>query len=308
MKKFIRNFALFSVISISVLIGLVYRYADGTIDSFYLRFTTPPAKSLIIGSSRPAQGIQPHHLEKGLEDIDYEGPFLNFSFTTENSPFGPYYYEAIKKKLNPKAKDGIFIIGVDPWQFSVDQGNKNDPRRFREADYAPGNMTFMSMDPNFEYLIKNFDGGFREIIRNRRDPYRRLHKNGWLQINIDTSSVDLKERMYDTAESYIQMGNDRNFSTVRLDYLDKKIELFKKHGSVFLVLMPVSEAVREAEEIFIPNFSKMMENLAGEKGVTYLDFTSYSNSYLYTDGHHLYKDDGARFSLLLAERLKSHLE
>lgn len=303
MKKFIINLTIFSIVCISVLVSLVFIYADGTIDSFYLRFTTPPAKSLILGSSRPAQGIQPHHLEEGLRGVDYEGPILNFSFTTENSPFGPYYYEAIKKKLNPNTKNGIFIIGVDPWQFSVDKENEDDPRNFREADFAPGNMKYLSMDPNFEYLIKNFDGGFRELIRNRKDPYRRLYENGWLEINIDTSRIDLEERMYNVAGSYIQMSYERSFSDIRFEYLVKKIELLKKHGSVFLVLMPTSVAVRDAEEMFIPGFSEMMKELALEKNVNFLDFTIDSDNYTYTDGHHLYKDDGARFSSVLAEVL-----
>ena len=94
MKRFILQLALI----LSVLIGcifLVLNKADGGTDPFYIRFTTPKQQNLILGTSRAAQGLQPH-----VFDSICNVNFYNYSFTIAHSPYGPTYLNSIKKKLN----------------------------------------------------------------------------------------------------------------------------------------------------------------------------------------------------------------
>ena len=55
------------LVQISIFIGIcslsfiaIFSLADGATDAFYLKFATPKQSSLIVGSSRAAQGIIPN--------------------------------------------------------------------------------------------------------------------------------------------------------------------------------------------------------------------------------------------------------
>ena len=89
MKLFIKKILAFTllIIIIHLILGLT---ADGTTDDFYLRFTSAKQKSLIIGTSRAAQGIQPQLIDSIL-DLTATDKIYNFSFTAQNSPYGEVY-------------------------------------------------------------------------------------------------------------------------------------------------------------------------------------------------------------------------
>ena len=90
----------------------------GGVDAFYGRFTSPPAGSLVLGTSRAAQGIRPAVLTARLGG-QFEGPVLNYAFTLTHSPYGPAYLRSIQRKLRPETKNGLFIVAVDPWSLSL---------------------------------------------------------------------------------------------------------------------------------------------------------------------------------------------
>ena len=90
----------------------------GGVDAFYGRFASPPAGSLILGTSRAAQGIRPAVLAARLGG-QFEGPLLNYAFTLTHSPYGPAYLASIRRKLRPEVRHGLFIVAVDPWSLSL---------------------------------------------------------------------------------------------------------------------------------------------------------------------------------------------
>jgi zona occludens toxin (predicted ATPase) len=108
MIKFLRNAFIFLFLC-AVICLLVLSRANGESDAYYERLTTPAQTSLIIGTSRSAQGILPSILnsELGRSDI------YNFSFTISHSPYGPVYLDRIDQKLLKNSKNGIFILSVD---------------------------------------------------------------------------------------------------------------------------------------------------------------------------------------------------
>ena len=91
MKKFIVNICLFLIIVLLTILGVFWQ-ADGKTDPFYLRFTTDKQNSLILGTSRAAQGLLPEVLNSKLNRDD----FFNYSFTLGHSPYGPTYLKSIK--------------------------------------------------------------------------------------------------------------------------------------------------------------------------------------------------------------------
>jgi hypothetical protein len=42
------------------------------------------------------------------------------------SPYGQVYFKALKRKLDPETKDGIFILTVGPWNLSLNKNIKNE--------------------------------------------------------------------------------------------------------------------------------------------------------------------------------------
>ena len=129
MKKFLLNASIFSALLTGSILA-VFFIADGRSDSYYTRFTTGTQHSLVIGTSRAAQGINPQVLDEIIYKNN-EHHFFNYSFSLFDSPFGPAYYKSITKKLNPVVTDGIFIIAVDPWSVC----SKNE-RRFVSGSSA----------------------------------------------------------------------------------------------------------------------------------------------------------------------------
>ena len=128
-------------------------FGDGKTDAYYLRLTTPKQKSLILGTSRAAQGIFPEEFQDLIDTFNFEGPLYNFAFTALNSPYGEHYFSAIQQKLDPAAKNGLFVLTVDPWSLSSLQSNTKNNLGGREADLFLGNLNCYTCNPNFEYLL-----------------------------------------------------------------------------------------------------------------------------------------------------------
>ena len=89
------------------LLALAPVVLKGQVDAFYGRFASPPAGSLVLGTSRAAQGIRPAVLSAQLGSR-FEGPLLNYAFTLTHSPYGPAYVRSIQRKLRPEVKNGHY--------------------------------------------------------------------------------------------------------------------------------------------------------------------------------------------------------
>src|SRR5690606_11835278 len=89
---------------------------------------------------------------------------------------------------------------------------------------------------------------------------------------------------------------DFHLSSDRLYYLNKIIGLFRKHGEVFMVRIPVHEKIKEIENKACPQFDSLMDEIARKNHVDYLNFINDTTAYEFTDGLHLYKDSGHKLS------------
>lgn len=299
MARLLIKFFIFISLSMAIIYWISSR-ADGNTDNFYLKFTSPPQQSLIIGTSRAAQGLLPGVINRILGRND----LYNYAFTWENSPYGETYYDNIQRKLKKESKNGIFIVAVDPWCITCKNSEQNSASKFQESNLVLS-TPFVSLNPNIPYLVKFTEKKYKLLLK--RDSDLSLHDNGWLEIDVpmDTMSIRIRtERKIKMYEGYAQIVS---FSKVRFSYLSQTIAYLKTKGDVFVVRLPVSSQMKQVEEQFMPNFDQKMDSLCKEYKTPYFNYILDSEKYTYTDGNHIYKQSGKMLSEDIALKIKQYL-
>ena len=275
----------------------VFYQADGYTDPFYARFTSPKQSSLIIGTSKAAQGIRPNVLNKTLPDSIY-----NFAFTIAHSPYGPAYLNGIKRKISKETSDGIFILAVDPWSIADAHADPNDENQFDENKSFLNRLQTISSQPNIPYLVSYYRNSFAKIFD--RDTVAFLHDDGWLEINTRMDPKIIEIRIQNKVESLKERKTRYQLSETRLSYLNKTIAYLQERGSVYMVTLPIHPELTELEAAIIPNFKDLMYKLSRETGAPFLDLSQENQDYIYTDGMHLYKDSATEVSRKIASWIK----
>lgn len=306
MKSLILKLGLFSVICLSILTYVLMNHG-GNIDFFYEKFTTPKAKSMIIGDSRSLQGIQPRVINEYFDGLGNDLPVFNYSFTIAQSIIGPLYNTSIQKKLDETSKKGIFIISITPEMLTSKKGYDNTKGEFREKDQPPHNMNFVNMNPNYEYFVKNlsffhFKGAFGKKST--------LHKDGWLEeTNLPTNKEALESFKKHQIGLFLNNREDYKLSNVRIKSLHNLIQKFKQHGSVFLVRMPIDTDFLEYEKKYYPQFNEIIDSIVKTNNLPYLDFNKNKlKEYKTYDGHHLDKFSGKIFTKNLCDSILYYFE
>ncbi len=315
MRKFFKNIIIVSLF-IVILHSILGAFADGTADNFYLRFTSPKQNSLIIGTSRSAQGIHPNIIDSVL-DLEKINNIYNYSFSINNSSFGKEYYSAIKNKINESGENGLFIITVDPWAISSDTTLHDNKIDIESVFHS---MRYHNSCPNYEYLMKKYKKGWGNILLKRIESnilfqnrhyfgkingsFTYLRKDGLLEVYTSMDSVYVKKNIQKKISHYNKSMSKNKFSEFRFSYLRKTIELLKNHGEVYLVRMPVHSSLLKIENSFDSEFNNRMINFANRNNLEYLNFTNDSIQYSYTDGNHLSIKDAKKYSIRLAEKIK----
>ncbi|MFD2717311.1 hypothetical protein ACFST9_01195 [Hymenobacter monticola] len=268
----------------------------GQVDAFYGRFTSPPAGSLILGTSRAAQGIRPAVLAARLGGR-FEGPLLNYAFTLTHSPYGPAYLRSIERKLRPEVKNGLFLVAVDPWSLSL----MGPEGVFPESQSFIGQLRQVSQNPNLPYLTRYQTKPLYRLLLDYATATERLHPDGWLEVNIGTDSAQVRARTARKLADYQKLATTQHLSAGRLQALAQTVRLLKQHGHVVLVRLPVGPALLALEHTHQPGFDQRIREMAAEQAVPYLDYSA--APYATTDGNHLQRDASAAFSEQLANDL-----
>lgn len=306
MKKFILKSFIFFFIVIAIVSIILLKYG-GYVDYFYEKFTTAKASSMIIGDSRALQGIQPHIIDGNLVNSDFDLPVLNYSFTIAQSHIGPLYSKSILKKLNKNTKNGLFILAVNPWMLGSKKENDNYKGEFKEVGQPPHNMENVSMNPNFEYFIKNlnffhFKGIFRQSSK--------LHKNGWLEEknlpNDTTTFYNWKKNQLHIFKGFIK---NYNVSSYRKKSLDTLVKSLKKHGKVFMIRTPIDKEMLALENSFFKDFDLFINEVALSNDINYINYTvNNSRKYKTYDGHHINKYDGVDFTKSICDSIQNNIK
>lgn len=273
----------------------------GGVDAFYGRFASPAAGSLILGTSRAAQGIRPAVLAARLGG-QFEGPLLNYAFTLTHSPYGPAYLASIRRKLRPGVRHGLFIVAVDPWSLSAaGRADTVAIGQFPEANSFIGQLREVSQSPNLAYLIRYQTKPLYRLPLDFATSIERLHPDGWLEVNIDIDSAQVRARTARKLLDYRRLAPTQHPSAGRLAALRQTIEFLKPHGRVVLVRLPVGAGLRALEQQYQPGFDTQMRQLAADFAVAYFDYST--AFYATIDGNHLQKVASEKFSQQLAKDL-----
>lgn len=278
----------------------------GMTDYAYKRFTSEKQASLIIGTSRATQGIQPQVVNRFLSNKQFDLPIYNFSFTIGDSPFGEVYFNAIKKKLKKNKNNSLFIIAVDPWSLSLidEEIYKGIPSR--EDDNCLNMIRFISIKPNFEYLFRYFhptiDPSWWSVFVS--SPVGHLHDDGWYEVNYKMDAVAVKKNIREKLTVYSQYKVLK--SDERLNSLIKILTYLKKYGSVYMCRIPVDEEMFLLEDKVWKDFDVDMSSIANRHSVPYFTFRSDHARFKTIDGNHLYKDDGKIFTAELCKLINKN--
>lgn len=305
MKRFLIHSVLFIVLLLTSFF-VVFSMADGTTDAFYSKFSSPQQESLIVGSSRAAQGLHP----SVIDSVYGSRNLYNYAFTIPGTPYGKTYYNSILGKLNTNSKNGVFIIEVNPWTLSEYNYKKENGVEYPEDELFSAKTDYVNMNPNIEYLVESYNSKYEAIIRNkgRKGTYRTfyVHDNGWLEVTIESDMISKSER---TAEKILdyqkRISSYTGLSEYRLNYLIKTIDLFKQQGDVYLVRIPVIEAMLDIENKIVSGFDEKMDEISKEQHIPYINMMPFNDNYNYTDGNHLSVSSGKQFSIDLAAKMKA---
>ncbi|WP_412850299.1 hypothetical protein ACL0VS_10780 [Chryseobacterium sp. PMSZPI] len=300
MKSFLLKISFYIIGIIAVLLFLG-SFADGNIDDDYMHFAVEKPQNIILGDSRSAQGIIPSVLDKKLSK-----KFDNFSLNIAASPYGPVYFKALKRKLDPDTKNGVFILTISPWNLGIDNKIKS-VEDFPEKNSPLNNMYFYDWSPNYEYLIKNYNRSWFKIYTERAEKVGRsntfLHKDGWMEVNVTMHKDSVAARTALKAKSYKTMAKDVNLSQERLKSLNEIINYLRTKGTVYLIRIPTSKDLQAIENERFPQFNKVIHDIAHQQNVKIYDFSKCSDDYTYTDGNHLFKESGKAFTSRIADSI-----
>lgn len=303
MQKTLVKFGVYLLLIVSIHY-LAAMQAGSYFDPFYLRFTTGKHHSMIVGTSRAAQGVLPEILNRELGDKYTE--IGNFAFTVANSPYGEVYLKAIQQKLDTTrtSKENIFILAVDPWSIATKNNPTDDVALYRENGLFLDNMKTIGKTgkPNYEYLSKGYVESWGKILYRPMTTKRRmrLHEDGWLEVNVPMSEAEVQRRMANKIDTYKELLSGFSLSINRLTELERTIIYLEKYGEVVLVRLPVCAEIGKIEDELMSDFDKKMCGLSQKHTVPYWSFMDKLSEYIYTDGNHLYKESSRKISAEIA--------
>lgn len=301
-RLLIRTAAFLGLVAVSFF-GLL-ALADGTTDPYYLRFATPRAENLIIGTSRAAQGIVPQVLEGGAGR-----PWFNYAFTLAQSPYGNVYNRSIRRKA-ATTRDGCYILTVDPWSLCSYRVAPDDTAHFREVGLTLDRQRRVTGHPNYEYLLRELEGQYYKVltekVMQRLSANRmRLHRDGWLEVTVPMDSAAVQARTTEKLGEYRAQMGDYAFSEQRLEALLELIAWLKQRGAVHLVRLPTHPDMLALEAELMPDFEAKIAP-AQRLADSYTTLAYLSPSLTYTDGNHLHKTSAREVSAMIAAIVKLH--
>ena len=306
MKKFLLKIGAIILLLTCFIHAYILLLTDNYTDSSYYKFTTGRYKSLVLGTSRVGQGIEPKVLNRvlGLED----NRIYNYAFTVKRSVWGEPYFNSIKRKLRRNGRRyGIFILECNPWAMC---SKKEEVGRFVEIDAAPNNIIVPNLKPNIEYFFGgygyvNFQLLVKKFISGDEDEHF-INDDGRYVVDIPYDSMKIPENVHKKIKVYEEMTLEYVPDSTRMHSLVKTIKYLKQFGSVYLIRMPVAEEMAQLETSFYPEFNEEMNTISNDLDVAYLDFNFLSNKYVVADGNHIHNNHVVWFNELLASKIMEH--
>lgn len=311
MTKFIFRTLIYGATTILLVYGIAMFGGPHT-DPFYQRFTTPKQSSLIVGTSRAAQGLVPEVMNGILDSAAGITPLYNYSFTIKSSPYGEPYLTSILRKLKVTgAKNNVFIITIDPWSISTVQlkrDGEDENLDYKEWAYAPNNMSWVHHSPNPEYIFKNLDNRLLMVSRYfRHQGHPSVMNDGSLAIYAARDEAEFQQVLPRKLTTYREYAEILSLSDLRFTSFCKTLDTLSSYGSCFVVRLPVHPEMLAIENDYMPEFDRQIEKVANQYRVPYLNYVHEGSKFASTDGNHLTRKAALRFSKILAADIKKIL-
>jgi len=294
MRIFLQKMAIYLVIfaGIHIIAGYI---AHDEADSLYPKIASPPAKSLVIGSSRAAQGILPEILDSAFES-QYDLPSFNFAFSHFHSRFGPVYLRAVRNKLDTSAKNGLFIVEIDPIALAANTFYPEDTTRFPENNTFLNTLSDINTRPNFHFLLQHYHHGWGSLLLQKFQNPVQTHSDGWIDVNIPDDYNSRQMRLGMKIPEYKKKYRLNSFSATRLHYFIQTITYLKTYGKVYLVRLPVHNQIYMIEKQNCPIFDSIIDAVCRQQKIEYLDYSAFRSPYNFTDGSHMTRRSARSFS------------
>lgn len=301
MKKFLIKLLLFFGIGFLIFSLFIDRYGS-YIDYYYVKFTSPKQTSLIIGDSRSFMGIRPDIINEQV--VNFEGPMFNYSFTSTNASYGDEYLNSIKRKLDKNTKNGLFILDINPFILAERENDNIEEKLYHESNFPPHNIYFQSLNPNYEYVVKNFSNfHFKSFVRK----VSFVHKDGWQEVkNLPNDSISYINSVNSNIKVFKSFSALWKPSRYRFEKLEETIIFLKNHGKVVLVRMPSATALSLIQDKFWGDFDNDVIRLAENNQIKYYNFKDASEKFRVFDGIHLDLNSTKIFTKTLCDSINSN--
>lgn len=287
MKRFVFGTSVAAVIVLLIFGAAFAMTPSGRLGDVYERVSSPLQSSLVIGTSRAAQAVNPEIIIAHLKNI-YPTPLYNFAFHLDASTYNPVYETAIYKKLTPSdEKRNLFVLAVDPWAL-------------RELDSIPQELALKSYSqrPNIEYIAKNFSRTWFSPL----PTHSFVNRYGRTEVDyVPKSKTEWEKRVSMRLVAYNDMAKKYRYDYSSQQVLERIVRSLKMRGDVFLVRIPVSKPMKKLEDAVCSDFDAKMRSLSQKHNVKYFNFSK--ADYSTTDGNHLTQSEGNRFSQTLADSI-----
>jgi hypothetical protein len=297
MKGFLYKLLVFGAIALLTHVIAGY-HMNGDTDTNYLRFTPSNNTGFITGNSRAAQAICP-------DDITSHEGLFNAGFSLITSPYGEVYTDYLKRQLNDKKREQLFIFCVDPWSLSTSNDSVTGSEIFSEETKVVSSTATIT-NPNWEFMIEQYAEGWGNIILEHYRPTSGmfLHSNGWLEVKRDYDEKRSAARRAEKLKVYKREAFVSNHpSVMRKASLIGLIKDMKSRGRVMMVRIPVHPDFFEMEQAFWPSFESEMIEIAAGQGIVFWSPKELNEQLTYNDGHHMNYQSSHRFSQLLNQKI-----
>lgn len=301
----------FSILPFAVIVYSVYLLKKNNND-YYERFSSPQQTAFILGSSRAAS-VDPQVLDSILTSSYPNLKMYNYAFTWAHSPYGPVYLNSIKKKLDPKTKNSLFILTVEPTAVMVDRNSPDAIENYIENDKFIATLNTVNVNPNVEYLLESYDKSITNELnmivlppKNVMAITKVLDNGKWDTKIIKDFNPKTKAELNATKmrEFNVRMAGLKK-SENRLNYLAETISFLQEHGQVVLVRMPISKTAYDIENKHYADFDGRIASITKSKKIDYINYNDIKHDFYWTDEVHLTHSSMNDFSKMLGDTISS---
>lgn len=284
--------------------------------------------SMVFGSSRSAQGVNPFILERELPTT---GKWQNFSFNLAVSPWNDAYVDAIEQKLECSLEaDEVphFLVFVDPWMLdgltgggektwlNADWADVCDMNTIRFAWHKTNPLDVIGYGSGMDLFgaIATVPGQLMQLVRGTESISRKgLRANGWLPNPKKKTPHEIAKAIDEKVDVYrkgktigaIWPGSEN------MAALERCIHILKTSASqskIYLVRPPTSEKMRALEDEWFPDTNRELRRISEQHAIAFLDTHhdwSERDMRHFNDGHHLNMEGANAFSQYLAQAIES---